>query len=149
MQNASSVGTDKIRTILFKAINGTILLVAPLFFFAIVLVFIYIYIYFYWEPETDTCNMQDIESSTAAMNSLQGTVLASSDNDGLHIEYPQYNACFYCNNSVSYLYIYVNTHNLSHGARQFLFSGSGFQWVCWFGIACLFILFTFWVSKAF
>nr|CAB3469523.1 unnamed protein product [Digitaria exilis] len=29
----------------------------------------------------------DIESSTAAMNSLQGTVLASSDNDGLHIEY--------------------------------------------------------------
>jgi hypothetical protein len=65
--------------------------------------------------------MQDIESSTAAMNSLQGTVLASSDNDGLHIEYPQYNACFYCNNSVSYLYIYVNTHNLSHGARQFSF----------------------------
>ncbi|CAN6165081.1 unnamed protein product [Urochloa humidicola] len=29
----------------------------------------------------------DIESSTAAMNNLQGTVLASSDNDGLHIEY--------------------------------------------------------------
>ncbi|RCV20636.1 hypothetical protein SEVIR_4G071000v4 [Setaria viridis] len=29
----------------------------------------------------------DIESSTAAMNSLQGTLLASSDNDGLHIEY--------------------------------------------------------------
>lgn len=29
----------------------------------------------------------DIESSTAAMNRLQGTVLASSDNDGLHIEY--------------------------------------------------------------
>ncbi|CAL5046019.1 unnamed protein product [Urochloa decumbens] len=29
----------------------------------------------------------DIESSTAAMNNLQGTILASSDNDGLHIEY--------------------------------------------------------------
>jgi hypothetical protein len=42
MQNASSVGTDKIRTILFKAINGTILLVAPLFFFTIVLVYIYL-----------------------------------------------------------------------------------------------------------
>jgi len=39
--------------------------------------------------EAGGCNMQDIESSTAAMNSLQGTVLASSDSDGLHIEYPQ------------------------------------------------------------
>ncbi|RLM54404.1 hypothetical protein C2845_PM10G02840 [Panicum miliaceum] len=71
----------------------------------------------------------DIESSTAAMNSLQGTVLASSDNDGLHIEYPQYNACFYCSISVPYLYIHVNTHKISRGTRQFLFSCSGFQWV--------------------
>jgi len=47
------------------------------------------FIYFYREPEAGSCNMQDIESSTAAMNSLQGTVLASSDSDGLHIEYPQ------------------------------------------------------------
>uniref|UniRef100_A0ACD5XVW3 Uncharacterized protein n=1 Tax=Avena sativa TaxID=4498 RepID=A0ACD5XVW3_AVESA len=29
----------------------------------------------------------DIESSTAAMNNLQGTILSSSDSDGLHIEY--------------------------------------------------------------
>jgi hypothetical protein len=29
----------------------------------------------------------DIESSTAAMDALQGTVLASSDADGLQIEY--------------------------------------------------------------
>lgn len=36
----------------------------------------------------ETCNMQDIESSTAAMDALQGTVLASSDADGLQIEYP-------------------------------------------------------------
>ncbi|KAM0931792.1 hypothetical protein ACQ4PT_000086 [Festuca glaucescens] len=42
----------------------------------------------------------DIESSTAAMNNLQGTILPSSDSDGLQIEYPsifvvQDTACFY------------------------------------------------------
>jgi len=73
--------------------------------------------------------MLDIESSTAAMNSLQGTVLASSDNDGLHIEYPQYNACFYCTISVSHLYIHVNTHKKSCGTRPFSFLVSvGFAW---------------------
>ncbi|KAL6839593.1 hypothetical protein ACP4OV_030532 [Aristida adscensionis] len=33
-------------------------------------------------------DFMDIESSTAALNNLQGTMLSSSDNDSLHIEYP-------------------------------------------------------------
>ena len=32
--------------------------------------------------------VQDIESSTAAMENLKGTILSSSDSDGLQIEYP-------------------------------------------------------------
>ncbi|TVU12576.1 hypothetical protein EJB05_46227 [Eragrostis curvula] len=37
----------------------------------------------------------DIESSTAALNNLQGTVLSSSDSEGLHIEYPYFSTqCF-------------------------------------------------------
>lgn len=32
-------------------------------------------------------DFMDIESSTSAMNNLQGTMLSSSDSDGLHIEY--------------------------------------------------------------
>lgn len=71
--------------------------------------------------------MQDIESSTAAMNSLQGTVLASSDNDGLHIEYPEYNAFFYCNISVSYLYIFVSTHEIQDPFSLLVLDFSGFK----------------------
>lgn len=39
----------------------------------------YIYIY-----------MQDVESSSAAMKSLQGTLLPTSDRGGLHLEYPSF-----------------------------------------------------------
>lgn len=34
--------------------------------------------------------VQDLESSKAAMDNLQGTILSSSGSDGLHIEYPQF-----------------------------------------------------------
>lgn len=36
------------------------------------------------------CIFQDVESSTEAMNSLQGVLLESSDRGGLHLEYPTF-----------------------------------------------------------